>query len=66
MISKNSDTLSKKRFIDVDLEGEREELDSLILEYEMGKLSSHTPIHERLYNEMFQTLEKKREYERIS
>lgn len=53
MISKTSATLAKKRFIDVDLEGEREELDSLILEYEMGKLSSHTPIHERLYNEMF-------------
>jgi len=39
--------------LDVDLDGERESLDSLILEFEMGKISSHTPIHERLYNEVF-------------
>jgi len=58
--------LARKRFLDVDLEGEREELDSLILEYELGKISSNTPIHERLYNEMFQTLERRREYEKIS
>ena len=45
--------LARKRFLDVDLEGEREELDSLILEYELGKISSNTPIHERLYNDMF-------------
>ena len=32
----------------------------------MGKYSSHTPIHDRLYNEVFQTLERKREYEKIS
>ena len=38
----------------------------MILEFEMGKISSHTPIHERLYNEVFQSLEKKREYERLS
>jgi hypothetical protein len=52
--------------LDVDLDGERESLDSLILEFEMGKISAQTPIHERLYNEVFQSLEKKREYERLS
>ena len=52
-ISKHSQDLAKKRFLDVDLDGERESLDSLILEFEMGKISSHTPIHERLYNEVF-------------
>ena len=65
-ISKYSQALAKKRFLDVDLDGERESLDSLILEFEMGKISAHTPIHERLYNEVFHSLEKKREYERLS
>ena len=53
LISNNSQVLAKKRFLDVDLEGDRQSIDSLILEYEMGKHSSHTSIHERLYNEVF-------------
>lgn len=68
-MSPKSTLLAKKRFLDVDLSEKCTEtaiLDNLIMQYELGKTSSQIPIYERLHNEVFQSLEKKRQYEKLS